>query len=427
MRQRSSLLARLALLVLTAVAAPVLPPLTAPAAAAATVAGIDVSRYQPSIDWSRVASAGYRFAYIAAADGTVQNPYFAQQMTGAKNAGLLRGAYFFAEPVFEAGATHAGMFLDQVGYRADGWSLPPVLDVEQNPYQGACDGLSSTAWINYIAGFGSTVKSRTGQDVVIYASPNFWRDCVADTTRFSETNPLWIAHYGVSAPSIPGGWPWQTFWQYTSTGTVPGISGSVDLDVFNGSYSQLKKFAPSTSTGGPPDVLDYPWAGLTIGQGGDQWGMGYGQCVSFAAWMAYKNNGGDQHPASIPARGWFPSNGLDLGPVREAWGNAGDWSVNAKAAGYVVDGKPHVGAVAQWDNGSNRGTFTVGHVAYVTAVDADGSIELAQYNLREDSAFSTLRMTTAGADDTSNGHPAFHVSWPDHFIHLGDQNFLAGQ
>jgi GH25 family lysozyme M1 (1,4-beta-N-acetylmuramidase) len=56
---------------------------------------------------------------------------------------------------------------------------------------------------------------------------------------------LWIANYGVSSPSIPA--PWASsgyaFWQYSSTGSVPGITGNCDLDTFNGSMTSLLKFA----------------------------------------------------------------------------------------------------------------------------------------------------------------------------------------
>lgn len=178
----------------------------------------------------------------------------------------------------------------------------------------------------------------------------------------------------------------------------------------------------TTATVSIPSTTNYPWNGLTSSSGGDQWGMAYGQCVSFAAWMIYQNFGGTQHPPTIPDADWFPSDGLSKGPVRASWGNAGDWNVSAANAGYQVDGTPHVGAIAQWVNGSDNGQFTVGHVAYVTAVNSDGSIDLAQFNLREDSRYSTLHMTRSGATDTSNGHGAFFVPWPDHFLHIGDSN-----
>jgi len=102
--------------------------------------------------------------------------------------------------------------------------------------------------------------------------------------------------------------------------------------------------------------------------------------------------------------------------VRTSWGNASAWAVSAAHAGYRVDRTPAVGSIAQWDASS---VFVVGHVAYVTAVNGDGSIDIAGYNLREDSKFSTLRLPPGGAYDTSNGHRPFFVPYPDNFLHVG--------
>jgi surface antigen len=190
--------------------------------------------------------------------------------------------------------------------------------------------------------------------------------------------------------------------------------------------SRVASSPATVATPSIPSISNYPWAGLTYANGGDQWGMAYGQCVSYAAWMIYQNNGGAQHPPFVPDQGWFPSDGLSKGPVRYSWGNAGDWNVSSANAGFAVDGNPRVGSIAQWVNGSDGGAFTVGHVAYVTAVNGDGSVDLAQYNLREDSRFSTLHMPRSGATDTSNGHGPFFVSWPDHFLHIHDSGLGGG-
>jgi surface antigen len=173
-----------------------------------------------------------------------------------------------------------------------------------------------------------------------------------------------------------------------------------------------------------PSTVNYPWAGEL--SGGLHWAATLGQCVSYTAWMIYQNLGGHQKPPAIPAgAGWFPSDGLTVSPLGEGWGNAGDWAASAITAGFAVDNTPAVGAIAQWKNNGNGGTFPIGHVAYVTAIGADGSIDLAQYNLREDSRFSTLHMPRGGATDTSNGHPPFAVGWPDNFLHVGDGNVAA--
>jgi surface antigen len=203
---------------------------------------------------------------------------------------------------------------------------------------------------------------------------------------------------------------------------------------------------------------DYPWDGFATdpvngekrridratGRTGDEWGMGYGQCVSFVAWKIYENNGGTERPSGRPASGWFPSDGLAKSPVTSDWGNAGNWNVTA-AAKYRVDHVPHVGSVAQWvaadpenlqadPHAANDGQFPVGHVAYVTKVYPDRSIDIAQYNLRDDTGYSTLHLTpNEGGTDTQADHPAdaadpyhtstftdWHVTWPDNFIHVND-------
>ncbi|WP_405657966.1 GH25 family lysozyme [Streptomyces sp. NBC_00079] len=209
------------------------------------VPGLDVGASQGNVDWNAVRADGYRFAYVSAADGTSQNPFFRSQYDGAKAAGLFRGAYFFAEPVFETGKTHADWLLDQIGYTRDGKTLPPVLDVERNERQPRCDGVSSSTWRAYVRDFTGEVKRRTGVDAVIYASPAFWHECLDDDGEFSKSNPLWVANYGVNKPAIPGGWPTYTFWQYASNGSVPGVSGEVDLDTFNGGMDGLQRLSPT--------------------------------------------------------------------------------------------------------------------------------------------------------------------------------------
>ena len=72
---------------------------------------------------------------------------------------------------------------------------------------------------------------------MIYTSPAYWRANFNDTRWFADNGyrMLWVAHWGVSSPSVPasnwGGYSW-TFWQYSATGSVPGISGNVDLNKF---------------------------------------------------------------------------------------------------------------------------------------------------------------------------------------------------
>jgi len=197
--------------------------------------GIDVSHWQGVIDWSKVSAARKRFAYVKASDGTtfIDDRYVANR-AGAKAAGLLVGAYHFARPDATPGdaTAEADHFVDTAAFaRGD---LLPVLDLEQ------AGGLSVSALQAWVKTFLGRVADRTGVHGIIYVSPSFWTTYLGDTTWFAEHGyqVLWIAHWTTAElPRMPAsdwatrGW---TFWQYSSSGSVPGISGRVDLDRYRG-------------------------------------------------------------------------------------------------------------------------------------------------------------------------------------------------
>ena len=204
--------------------------------------GIDVSNHNGSIDWGKVASGGQHFAFILATDGdNFSSKSFASQYSGAKNAGLLAGAYHFGRP--DGSATgQAQRLLDTANYKNDGKTLPPVLDLEPDPNGSGCYGLSPQGMKGWIQAFNSKIKEGTGKDAIIYASTGFWSKCMGNSDAFKD-QPLWLASYGVDNPKVPSGWGSYTFWQYTDSGSVPGIEGQVDLNKFNGNTKQLKELA----------------------------------------------------------------------------------------------------------------------------------------------------------------------------------------
>ncbi|GIL25979.1 GH25 family lysozyme [Actinocatenispora comari] len=217
----------------------------APAQAApAGLPGIDVSHYQGSINWSSVKGSGIRFAYIKATEGTsVVDSAFSANYTGAYNAGVIRGAYHFARPGSSSGAAQANYFAAHGGaWSADNLTLPGALDLEVS----GCDGLSASAMVSWIKDFTSTYKADTGRDAVLYTTASWWSSCTGGSTAFGSSNPMWVAHWGVSSPSVPAGWGTYTFWQYADNGSVSGISGAVDTDVFNGSADRLLALANNT-------------------------------------------------------------------------------------------------------------------------------------------------------------------------------------
>ena len=203
----------------------------------AVVEGIDVSGYQGNVDWTAQWNAGKRFAYTKASEGNYYtNPYFAQQYNGSYNVGMIRGAYHFATPNDSSGANQATYFLAHGGgWSKDGKTLPGALDIEYNPYGATCYGLSQSAMVSWIRDFLNTYKAKTGRDPVIYTNLDWWTQCTGNSSAFNSTNPLWVARYASAPGTLPGGWPFYTIWQWTSS--------PLDQNHFNGDYSRLQALA----------------------------------------------------------------------------------------------------------------------------------------------------------------------------------------
>jgi lysozyme len=194
---------------------------------------LDVSHFQGDIDWSAVSAASKHFVYLKATDGVgTADDHYSANYANAGSAGILRGAYHFFRHGTPGGAQQADYFL-QIANPKKG-DLPPVLDLEDPPGdQSVTDYLSeAAAWVSAVT------SALAGQAPVIYCSPGFWQDTLGGPDQFSS-NPLWIAHYTTHDPTVPSPWSRFTFWQYTNTGSVSGISANVDLDRFQGSIDDL--------------------------------------------------------------------------------------------------------------------------------------------------------------------------------------------
>ncbi len=215
----------------------------APAAVAPKVTqtpGMDVSSYQGNVNWATAWANGGKFAYVKATEATTYtNPYFSQQYTGSYNAGLIHGAYHFATPDTSSGATQADYFVAHGGgWSADGKTLPPMLDIEYNPYGATCYGMSQASMVSWISAFVNEVHAKTTRWPTIYSTTDWWTTCTGNSSAFSSNDPLFIARYASSAGTLPAGWGFYTFWQYADSGTFPG-----DQDYFNGAYDRLQALA----------------------------------------------------------------------------------------------------------------------------------------------------------------------------------------
>jgi len=256
--------------------------------------GIDVSRYQNTISWGPVAAAGKRFVIMRATLGdTYLDPTYATNRTGAWAAGLRVAAYHYAKPSASPGdATLEADWFIQNAAPLPG-DLLPALDIEET------GGLSVAALQVWVGEFLARVTERLGVRPMIYASPNFWKNSLGNTTLFADQgySVLWVAHWGVSSPSVPalnwGGRGW-TFWQYTNCGSVPGISGCVDLDRFNGAdLSALTLGAaapPPVVPANPPPTLSLVAPATAAAGSGDLAlsieGTGFSPGTSTAYWNA---------------------------------------------------------------------------------------------------------------------------------------------
>lgn len=259
---------------------------------------------------------------MKATEGTTYvDPQFAANYTGSANAGLMRGAYHFALPDTSSGVAQATYFLGQGGgWVADGHTLPPVLDIEYNPYgtadwPGWCYGLTPAQMTAWITDFTTTIHDRTNRWPTIYTTNGWWTNCTSGDTGTATTSPLWIEHNGTDPGTIPGGWNKFTFWQYADSGVFPG-----DQDYFNGTADQVRAAALGSgpdkiaehyaALGGPASYLGTPVGGETPVAGG--WEQKYtGGVIDYApntgAWAvhadlltAYQRLGGPGGPLGFP-------------------------------------------------------------------------------------------------------------------------------
>ncbi|MFE0514222.1 lysozyme [Streptomyces sp. NPDC058964] len=218
-------------------------PAGSPASAADLTKGYDVSSHQKNVDWAGARAKGARFVYIKATESTnYRNPYFTRQYDGSRGAGLIRGAYHFALPDRSSGAAQAAYFVRNGGsWASDGWTLPPALDIEYNPYdrKHKCYGLSRARTVAWIKAFSDELRRETGRRPVIYTTTHWWNACTGGSGAFAANHALWIARHGSSdVGELPAGWSYWTFWQYDDGGPLPG-----DQNLFDGSPGRLRTFA----------------------------------------------------------------------------------------------------------------------------------------------------------------------------------------
>jgi len=208
------------------------------------VSGIDVSSNQGPVNWNAVSQSGVVFAFSRATIGGHQtDSQFAANWSGMRNAGIIRGAYHYFWPLTP--------WQDQVNnfttavpslQPAD---LSPALDLEEaflktDPNHDVWNDIPFDQRLPMIQSWLDKVEQALGMKPIIYTRQNFIANLLGNGVPQIANSLLWIAHYGVSQPSVPDVWNSWAFWQYTDSGKLEGIDGKVDLDYFNGSANDLQ-------------------------------------------------------------------------------------------------------------------------------------------------------------------------------------------
>ena len=193
--------------------------------------GIDVSSFQGPIDWDKVAADGVEFAIIRmgirgyGAEGKlVEDEYFAENMKGALNAGLDVGVYFFTSAITEEEAIEEAEFLLSA-MEPFNIRCTVVLDVEDvNSDKARTNVLSQEEWTNNAVAFCERVKAE-GYTPMIYGNMQTFM-LMLDQERI-ENYDKWFAAY---TPYFYYPYDFE-IWQYSDSGTVDGIEGSVDMNI----------------------------------------------------------------------------------------------------------------------------------------------------------------------------------------------------
>jgi len=185
----------------------------------------DVSHWEtgvgsPFIDWKVIDLSGILAIITKATQGTSYiNTTFGHDWGQLKyNLRVKRGTYHYFENNTDPIA-QANHFIDTL--QGDYGELVPALDCE--------DPEQSTNYANKIKTFLDHFESRTGIKLMIYTYPSWWNERVGNVS-WAAAYKLWIAHYGVSQPSIPLPWTKAVIWQFSDSGIVSGIGGKVDMN-----------------------------------------------------------------------------------------------------------------------------------------------------------------------------------------------------
>lgn len=192
------------------------------------VHGIDISRYQRTVDWSAIDDSLIQFVFVKATEGEEHvDSLFHRNWDALGNKNIKRGAYHFYRPSISAQIQFRN-FSEQVELKAG--DLPPVIDFEATGDLN--DGQIKLSLKELIL----LMEDHYNTPPIIYTNLKLYDRYIAHTF---EGYPIWIARYNSKIPVLHDGNAWS-FWQYGNRGRVGGIDGDVDLNIFSGSMKELE-------------------------------------------------------------------------------------------------------------------------------------------------------------------------------------------
>lgn len=180
--------------------------------------GIDVSNNNGHVDWAAVAASGVKYAIAKATEGLgFVDAFYTANRSGAAAHGIAFGAYHFFTPGADS-AAQARFFLQHATPKKG--DIVPTLDYEHMPATAA----PAEAFVKEI-------HAATGHFPMFYSYLSFIGQMRVAASSPLASCPLWMADFTSAKPAPPNPWKEITIWQHSSSGSVPGIGGRVDLDV----------------------------------------------------------------------------------------------------------------------------------------------------------------------------------------------------
>ena len=213
--------------------------------------GIDVSKYQGTIDWAKAKAGGVKFAMLKAVStnntGLYIDPFFERNYAECKKQGIPVGVYYYTYAQDKAYADKELALLKKA-ITGKQFEYPVVVDVEDNKLKP----LSKAALTDLVEYAVKTIEG-WGCYAMVYTYLYYSRTEL-DMNRLAKYD-LWIAHYA-AACGYKGSYG---MWQYTSTGKVAGVNGSVDCNLAYKDYPAIIKGAGLNGYGSKAKPADSVW------------------------------------------------------------------------------------------------------------------------------------------------------------------------